>query len=177
MVYFAKPFYGVSKLWMSAKYMSNIKSIGALARLYCFVEICWNLHPFPELKNVFFANFGTFLKFSKCKALGDFLISFLEIVPLRGCLGGISQNWNFWNWFEILDIFRHWLLSQHPWLFNRWKDNPAFDYFIWIKINNLAHRRAENIISSLIFIFYVTQRPLWRCIYMNHTMQRKKRKI
>ena len=95
---------------MSAKYMSNIKSIGALARLYCFVEICWNLHPFSELKNVFFANFRTFLKFSKCKALGDFLISFLERVPLKGCLGGISQNWNFWNWFEIRDIFRHWLL-------------------------------------------------------------------
>ena len=92
--------------------MSNIKSIGAFARLYCFVEICWNLHPFSELKNVFFANFRTFLKFSKCKALGDFLISFLERVPLKGCLGGISQNWNFWNWFEIRDIFRHWLLSH-----------------------------------------------------------------
>ena len=85
---------------MSAKYMSNIKSIGAFARLYCFVEICWNLHPFSELKNVFFANFRTFLKFSKCKALGDFLISFLERVPLKGCLGGISQNWNFCNWFD-----------------------------------------------------------------------------
>ena len=95
---------------MSAKYMSNIKSIGAFARLYCFVEICWNLHPFSELKNVFFANFRTFLKFSKCKALGDFLILFLERVPLKGCLGGISQNWNFCNWFEIRDIFRHWLL-------------------------------------------------------------------
>ena len=118
--YFAKPFYGVSKLWMSAKYMSNIKSIGALARLYCFVEICWNLHPFPELKNVFFANFRTFLKFSKCKALGDFLISFLERVPLKGCLGGISQNWNFWNWFEIRDIFRHWLLNE-----------PAFNYYLF----------------------------------------------
>ena len=91
--------------------MSNIKSIGAFARLYCFVEICWNLHPFSELKNVFFANFRTFLKFSKCKALGDFLISFLERVPLKGCLGGISQNWNFCNWFEIRDIFWHWLLS------------------------------------------------------------------
>ena len=100
---------------MSAKYMSNIKSIGTFARLYCFVEICWNLHPFPELKNVVFANFGTFLKFSKCKALGDFLISFLEIVPPKGCLGGISQNSNFWNWIEILDIFGHWLLMlQRP---------------------------------------------------------------
>ena len=97
---------------MSAKCMSNIKWIGAFARLYCFVEICWNLHPFSELKNVFFANFRTFLKFSKCKALGDFLISFLERVPLKGCLGDISQNWNFWNWFEILDIFRHWLLNS-----------------------------------------------------------------
>ena len=92
--------------------MSNIKLIGAFARLYCFVEICWNLHPFSELKNVFFANFETFLKFSKCKALGNFLLSFLERVPLKGCLGGISQNWNFWNWFEILDIFRHWLLNS-----------------------------------------------------------------
>ena len=97
---------------MSAKYMSNIQSIGAFARLYCFVEICWNLHPFSELKNVFFANFRTFLKFSKCKALGDLLISFLERVPLKGWLGGISQNWNFWNWFEILGIFRHWLLNR-----------------------------------------------------------------
>ena len=97
---------------MSAKYMSNIKLIGAFARLYCFVEICWNLHPFSELKNVFFANFRTFLKFSKCKALGDLLISVLERVPLKGWLGGISQNWNFWNWFEILGIFRHWLLNR-----------------------------------------------------------------
>ena len=38
--YFAKPFYEVLKLWMSAKYMSNIKSIGAFARLYCFDENC-----------------------------------------------------------------------------------------------------------------------------------------
>ena len=33
------------------------------------------------------------------------------MVHLTGCLGGISQNSNFYNWFEILDIFRHWLLN------------------------------------------------------------------
>ena len=44
-----------------------------------------------------------FLNFSKknsqklCKAPEDFLISFLEIVHLKGCLGGISQNSNFKN--------------------------------------------------------------------------------
>ena len=55
-------------------------------------------------------NFRTFLKLSKCKALGDFLISFSEITIPKGCLGGINQNSIFRNWFEILDIFRHWLL-------------------------------------------------------------------
>ena len=62
---------------------------------------------------VFFVNFRTFLKFSKCKALGDLLISFFEITIPKGCLGGINQNSIFGNWFEILDIFRHWLLSLH----------------------------------------------------------------
>ena len=37
-------------------------------------------------------NFRTFLKLSKCKALGDFLISFSEITIPKGCLGGINQN-------------------------------------------------------------------------------------
>ena len=50
-----------------------------------------------RIKNVFLSNFRTFPNFSKCKALGDFLISFLEIVHLKGCLGGISQNSNFQN--------------------------------------------------------------------------------
>ena len=66
------------------------------------VEI-WS--TFATKKNVFLSNFGTFPNFSKFKALEDFLISFLEIVHLMGCLGGISQNSNFWNWFEILRRF------------------------------------------------------------------------
>ena len=56
-------------------------------------------------------NFRTFLKLFKCKALGDFLISFSEITIPKGCLGGINQNSIFRNWFEILDIFWHWLLT------------------------------------------------------------------
>ena len=35
------------------------------------------------------------------------MISCLEIVHLKGCFGG-SQTSNFYNWFEILDIFRRW---------------------------------------------------------------------
>ena len=38
------------------------------------------------------------------------MISFLEIVHLKGCLGGISQNSNFRTELRF-DIFRHWLLS------------------------------------------------------------------
>ena len=37
----------------------------------------------------------TFPNFSRCKALEDFLITFLEIVHPKGSLGGISQNSNF----------------------------------------------------------------------------------
>ena len=62
----------------------------------------------------FFANCRTFLNFSKWKALGDFLISFLEIVISSGCLGGISHNSIFRNWFEILDVSRHWFLRLLP---------------------------------------------------------------
>ena len=109
--YFARHFYTVLKLWVTVKIMCNIKSIGAFARLYCFLEICWNLLQFREEKKVFLSNFLTFPNFSKCKALEDFLTSFLEMVHLKGCLGGISQNLNFYNWFEILDIFRRWLLN------------------------------------------------------------------
>ena len=44
-------------------------------------------------KTVFFlANFWTFLNLSKCKALWDFLISFIEIDMPGGCLGGKKQN-------------------------------------------------------------------------------------
>ena len=85
-------------------------------RSFCaLVLLPWKLLKFAaisRIKNVFSSNFRTFPNFSKCKALGDFLISFLEIVHLRGCLGGTSQNSNFYNWFEILDIFRHWLLNS-----------------------------------------------------------------
>ena len=56
------------------------------------VEICSN---FANKKNVFLSNFRTFPNFSKRKALGNFLISFPEIVHLKGCLGGISQSSNF----------------------------------------------------------------------------------
>ena len=39
----------------------------------------------------FFTKFGTFLYFSRCKALGDFLISFLELDISKGCLGVIYK--------------------------------------------------------------------------------------
>ena len=71
----------------------------------------------------FFVNFRTFLKFSKCKALGDFLISFFEITIPKGCLGGINQNSIFGNWFEILNIFRHWLLNKY--------DKTSSCYHLW----------------------------------------------
>ena len=58
------------------------------------------------------ANFRTLLNFSKCKPLGDLLVSFLEIVISKGCLGGISQNSIFRNWFEILDTVLHRLFKQ-----------------------------------------------------------------
>ena len=45
----------------------------------------------------FFAKFRTFLYFSKCKALGDFLISFLEMDVSKSVLGDISQNSSFRN--------------------------------------------------------------------------------
>ena len=63
-------------------------------------------------KTVFFCEFSNFkfLNFSKREALGDFLVSFLEKVISKGCLGGISQNLIFRNRFEILDIIRYWLL-------------------------------------------------------------------
>ena len=47
------------------------------------------------MKLYFLANFRTSLNFSKCKALGDFLISFLETVISKDCLGGISRNSDF----------------------------------------------------------------------------------
>ena len=80
------------------------------------VLFLWNMLKFAPISRIKkclceFSNFSKILKMH-CKALGDFLISFLEIVHLRGCLGGIGQNSNFWNWFEILDIFRHWLLRN-----------------------------------------------------------------
>lgn len=60
----------------------------------------------------FFANIRTLLNVCKCKALGDFLVSFLEIVISKGSLGGISQNSIFRNWFEIVDIVLHRLLKR-----------------------------------------------------------------
>ena len=47
--------------------------------------------------NSFFTKFGTFLYFSRFKALGDFLVSFLELDISKGCLGDISQNSSFRN--------------------------------------------------------------------------------
>ena len=46
--YFARHFYAVLKLWVTGKCMCNIKSIGTFARLYCFLENCWNLEQFRE---------------------------------------------------------------------------------------------------------------------------------
>ena len=39
----------------------------------------------------FFTKFRTFLYFSRCKAIGDFLISFLELDISKGCLGVIYK--------------------------------------------------------------------------------------
>ena len=44
-----------------------------------------------------FVNFRTFLKLSKCKALGDFLVSFSETTIPTGYLGGKNQNSIFRN--------------------------------------------------------------------------------
>ena len=52
------------------------------------VEICSNFAN----KKCILMEFLIFSNFSKCKALEDFLIQFLEIVHLKGSLGGISQN-------------------------------------------------------------------------------------
>ena len=97
--YFARHFYAVLKLWVTGKCMCNIKSIGAFCAL---VLLPWKLLKFAaisRIKNVFLSNFRTFPNFSKCKALGDFLISFLEIAHLKGCLGGTSRPK-----FEFLEL-------------------------------------------------------------------------
>ena len=74
-------------------------------------------------------SFRTFLKLSKCKALGDFLISFSELTIPTDCLGCINQNSIFRNWFVILDIFRHWLLNyRHPQILT-----IVIIYFIFLK--------------------------------------------
>ena len=52
---------------------------------------------FMKKKMYFFVNVGTFLKLSKFKALGDFLISYSEITIPKACLGGINQNLIFRN--------------------------------------------------------------------------------
>ena len=65
-------------------------------RSFCaLVLLPWKLLKFAaisRIKNVFLSNFRTFPNFSKCKALEDFLISFLETVHLKGCLGGITAK-------------------------------------------------------------------------------------
>ena len=58
----------------------TMKATGIFARPYLFLEIVRNLDQFDEKNFIFFANFRTFVNISKCKALGDFLISFLEII-------------------------------------------------------------------------------------------------
>ena len=78
-----------------------------------FLKIAKVCSNFANKTEGILSNFLTFPNFSKCKALEDFLIPFLEIVHLKGCLGGIRQKSNGENLFEILDIFRHWLLSHY----------------------------------------------------------------
>ena len=68
------------------------------------VEIWSN---FANKKSVILSNFRTFPNFSKCKALEDFLISFLEIVHLKGCLGSIRTDLKFSIFFDI------WLLKGY----------------------------------------------------------------
>ena len=55
---------------------------------YSFLEFVGNFDDFHE-QDVSSQIFTTFLNSFKCKALGDFLISFLEIVILKCCLGGV----------------------------------------------------------------------------------------
>ena len=44
-------------------------------------------------KIVFFVHFRIFLDLSKCMALGNFIITLIEIIILRFvCMGGISKN-------------------------------------------------------------------------------------
>jgi len=76
--------------------MCNIKSIAAFARLYCFLKIVETAAISRIKKCIFVAGiFDLLQNFSKRKDLEDFLKSFLEIVHLKGCLGGISRNSNF----------------------------------------------------------------------------------
>ena len=63
--YFARHFYAVLKLWVTGKCMWNNKSIGAFARLCCFLENCWNLQQFRGLKKSIFIEFLNFTKFLK----------------------------------------------------------------------------------------------------------------
>ena len=66
---------------------SQYEIFRACTVLMKIVEICTY---FRNKKNVFLANFRSFLKFSKCQAFGSCLIFFFEIVHLQGCLGGIE---------------------------------------------------------------------------------------
>ena len=68
--------------------------------------------------------------------LRDFLISFLEIVILKGCLGGIRQNSIFRNDFEIRDVFQHWLLR---------------DKRMWVA-HSIENCRRFNLATGLVFI-------------------------
>ena len=62
-----------------------------------WIKIASDFRGLHFLLFLFFTKFGTFLHFSRCKALGDFLISFLELDISKGCLGDISQNSSFRN--------------------------------------------------------------------------------
>ena len=76
----------------------------------------------------FFQIFLTLLNLSKCKALGDFLISLLETVISEDCLGGTLPKFNSLKliWDSPIIIFWHWLLTSdcNPNLTNNPNTNP-----------------------------------------------------
>ena len=91
--------------------MRKIKATWVFAGSYRFFENVRNLDKLIEWNwNCKFLRISNFVKLSKCKRLGYFLILFLEIIISDGCLDGVRQSLSFRNWFQILDTFGRWLL-------------------------------------------------------------------
>ena len=75
-----------------------------------------NFTLFWKIAAVQNVDFQTFLDFEKkTKARRDLLITFSKITHSRVCLGKIRRSWKFWNWREIFDIYRNWLLRALSW--------------------------------------------------------------